>query len=328
MPTTPPDTPIHVRVLADRQGRPGALLWRTADHDRTGLQAWLALEGTRTLAGRTPCLWMGSEVDTWSPDEQASLADAGMRTLAPDELAECEQTFAAADPVRWVVGHWYQHPPDRPTSAQAASRSNALRLVQLISSDAETHELEEVFRHDAHLSYQLLRLVNSAGVSRGRTIASFAQAILMLGRQALRRWVNLLLFSARDDDPRSTMLMAHVVLRARGLELLAHDAGLDRSGQDQAFMVGMFSMLGALFGQPLEQALHPLNLAPPLQEALLAHTGDLGRLLQGWQASENGDSEGLVRALDALGLTSRDHNRVLPLACDWMLNMTAGVSPP
>lgn len=328
MPSTPPDTPIHVRVLANRQGRPGALLWRVAPEGVGGLLPWLAQEGTQALAGRTPCLWVANDVAEWPEAVQKGLSAAGMQTMPAEHLAECGTAFEASDPVRWIVGEWYLQPPFHPTSAQAASRANALRLIQLISTDAETHELEEVFRHDAHLSYQLLRLVNSAGVSNGRTISSFAQAILMLGRQALRRWVNLLLFSARDDDPRSAMLMAHVVLRARGLELLAHDAGLDRAGQDQAFMAGMFSMLGVLFGQPLEQALRPLNLALPLQQALLEQTGDLGLLLQAWQASECGDDERLQLALSPLGLSHQDHNRALPLACDWMLNMTAGASPP
>jgi hypothetical protein len=50
------------------------------------------------------------------------------------------------------------------------------------------------------------------------------------------------------------MLLARVVVRARSMELLARESGLDRSAQDLAFMAGMFSLLGVLFGSPLSRA--------------------------------------------------------------------------
>ncbi len=328
MPLPEPTTPVHVRLLANRQGKPGALLWKAPAAAAPTLCAWLQQDSVANLARTTPCLWRADDVALWPPDVQQALADAGFQPLEADAVADCPTSWPPSDNALWVAGPWYLQPPAKPTSAQAASRTHALRLVQLIAADAETHDIENVFRHDAQLSYQLLRLVNSAGMGRGRTITSFAQAILILGRQALRRWVNLLLFSARDDDPRSAMLMAHVVLRARGMELLAQAAGLDRGQQDQAFMSGMFSLLGVLFGQPLAQALAPLNLQPELRDALLEGHGELGALLRAWCAAEQADDAAVVHALAELGLTVSDLNRTLPLACVWMWQMTAETTPP
>ncbi len=321
MPFPEPTTPVHVRLLANRQGKPGALLWQAPAAAAPNLCAWLQQEGVADLARTTPCFWRDDDVALWPPEVQQALADAGFQTL--DAVTDCPTSWPPSDSALWVAGLWYLQPPAKPTSAQAASRTHALRLVQLIAADAETHDIEAVFRHDAQLSYQLLRLVNSAGMGHGRSISSFAQAILILGRQALRRWVNLLLFSARDDDPRSAMLMAHVVLRARGMELLAQAAGLDRGQQDQAFMAGMFSLLGALFGQPLAQALAPLSLPAELRGALLDGHGELGALLRAWCASEQADGAALAQALAELGLSVSDHNRTLPQACAWMWQMTA-----
>jgi len=145
-----------------------------------------------------------------------------------------------------------------------------------------------------------------------------------MGRQQLRRWLHLLLFTARDDDPRSAMLMVHVLQRARGLELLAHEAGLDRSGQDQAFMAGMFSMLGYLFGQPLAQVLRPLNLTEDLSAALLEHQGELGRLLHAWEAMEGADMATLRPLLQAWGIADARFNAVLVEAFNWLLELTHG----
>lgn len=223
----------------------------------------------------------------------------------------------------WCVGRWYTQPPTKPTAAQAASRNTALRLLQLVSNDADTHEIEDVFRHDATLSYQLLRIVNSLTMGGPRQITSFGQAILIMGRQPLRRWVNLLLFAARTDDARSSMLMAHVVLRARGMELLASEAGLDRAGQDQAFMAGMFSMLGVLFGQPLEDVLRPLKLSESMLDALFQHRGEVGALLRAWEAAENADGPALAQALARWNITPSTYNTLLVQACQWMLSITS-----
>ena len=42
-------------------------------------------------------------------------------------------------------------------------------------------------------------------------------ALAYVLRPSLRRWLHLMLFAARDDDPRSAMLGAHVTLRARSM---------------------------------------------------------------------------------------------------------------
>ncbi|MBV5336453.1 MAG: HDOD domain-containing protein, partial [Deltaproteobacteria bacterium] len=114
---------------------------------------------------------------------------------------------------------------------------------------------EAVFRQDPILAYHLLRLVNSLCIGVDKHISSFSQAILILGRHQLKRWLNLMLFAANRDDYRTPMLMARVAVRARSMELLAKAGGFDRSEQDQAFMAGMFSLLGVLFGMPLSEVL-------------------------------------------------------------------------
>ena len=235
----------------------------------------------------------------------------------------------------WISGAWYQQPPAKLAAAQAASRARALQLLQLVSADADTHDIEAVLRHDAAVSYHLLRLVNSVAMGFKREITSLAQAILLLGRQQLRRWLQLLLFSARDDDPRCAMLAAHVTLRARSMELLAEACGLDRATQDQAFMVGMFSMLGTLFGQPLPQVLATLTLPDALRRALLDGEGTLGQLLTTVTAAEgplggdeprDRDDNRLIAQLDALALPPATFNRLRLQAALWTVQMSPNQS--
>jgi len=302
------------QLLARADGRLAAVRW----HHTTPLDP-AALALLTECATHLPCVLLHPDGPGSAPEIEA-LQHTAVLLATPLELFQCSEPLwpiRLPPTARWLAGDWYLKLPPRGTAAQTASRQRALILLQLLNQDADTHELEAVFRQDPTLSYQLLRLVNSATVGARREITSFAQAILMLGRQALKRWVNLLLFTARDDDPRSAMLLAHVCLRARSLELLAQAAGQDRLAQDEAFMSGMFSMLDALLHQPLPEVLRPLRLSDTQRLGLLEGQGQIGALLQLWQAIEQRQPAAAVQGLAALGVAVAQTNALLAQACQW-----------
>jgi EAL and modified HD-GYP domain-containing signal transduction protein len=257
----------------------------------------------------------------------APLRDAGWRPL-PVSRVFATDTLAPPPPeADWLAGDWALAPPSaKPAGGQAASRALALQLVERVNADADTHEIEDLLRRDATLSYHLLRLVNSLGMGAGRKVTSFSQAILILGRQQLRRWLNLMLFAAREGDVRSAMLLARVSVRARLMELLARGTGLDRHFQEQAFMVGMFSLLGALFGSPLADVLAPLAIGDALRAALLDRQGELGALLALVEAAERADFDTVDAALDALQLPPGEFNLLAAESTQWMLAVTQEVT--
>lgn len=310
--------------LADAQRRPRALWLSPGPAAPDALPALFATEAWRELVAQMPCWLTAADHAALDPASQQATAAAGLRVLPAGQPLVATTTFpTAVSASDWVSGHWYLLPPGKPTSGQAASRTRALQLVQLVSNDADTRDIEAVLRQDATLSYHLLRLVNSLAMGGEREITSFAQAILILGRQQLRRWLNLMLFAARDDDPRSAMLMAHVATRARSLELLAQACGHEKLVQEQAFMVGMFSLLGVLFGLPLAEVLKPLPLGEAVQAALLQQTGELGELLLTVQQAEVGDHAGLAASLASLSLDTGTFNALQAEALRWMLDVTA-----
>ena len=329
-PVIPSPALLFPQPVADQARRLAGLCWICSD--------WRALPSPESIAPLSDWHALAQQAPQWTvqcavQSPAGALADTWAATgWQPLSAADCLQddgntrtppspaTPHPASP-RWVRGHWYLHQAVSPSAAQAASRQRALQLLQLVTHDADTHELEDAFRQDAALAYQLLRMVNSAAVGSRREITSFGQAILMLGRQALKRWLNLLLFAARDDDPRSAMLLAHVSLRARGMELLAQAAGLDKAMQDLAFMTGMFSLLGVLFGQPVVEVLRPLRIPDTMRDAILEHTGELGELLQTWQAVEHADAAATARWLAHWGVEPADYHRLALSACHWMLQL-------
>lgn len=310
---------VFFQVLADRSGRPSGLMFDFggAACDVGAVLALVGGEAFQALGEQLPCFHRGAlapeladalQQARWQPIDGASLfrTDALVKDALPPQAS-------------WIEGDWCLAAPPKARGAQAASRALALHLVQLVAADADTHAIEALLRRDPTLSYHLLRLVNSLGVGAGRRITSFSQALLILGRQQLRRWLNLMLFAARQGDPRSAMLLARVALRARALELLAKARGLDKTTQEQGFMTGMFSLLGVLFGMELTQVLAPLAIGTAVQDALLKHAGELGELLRLIETAESGDLGGAAAQLQAMQLAPAQFNAALVEACSWML---------
>lgn len=300
---------LLLHLLADREGRPGALRLQAA------APTAVTLESLRPLAARLPCLVPADQPDA------AALIDAGAQLLREGTVAigAPKATFEAE--VKWLDGDWYLQPPPAGASQLSSSRALALKLMQLVASDADNHEIEGVFRQDPTLSYHLLRLVNSVAMGLRHHVTSFSQAIVLVGRQQLRRWLNFILFAARDDDPRSPMLLAHVAARARTLELLAHARGDDKAMQDEVFMIGMFSLLGVLFGQSLAEVLQPLKLSGRMQAALLRSEGRAGELLDLVATAERGDIETLHDMLTSQGIDPEVFSLAARAAHIWALEL-------
>ncbi|MTW13969.1 HDOD domain-containing protein [Pseudoduganella eburnea] len=308
-------TPVFLKLLANRQGKPGGLLFCGSGEPALPVEL-------RELAVKLPCFYR-QQLDG---QLAAGLAELGFQRMQVAALQRSDTELALQPEALWVEGDWPLRAPARSSVAQAASRATALQLVQLVVNDAATHEIEDILRRDPTLSYQLLKLVNSLAMGAGRKVTSFSQAILILGRQQLRRWLNLMLFAARSDDVRSPMLLARVAVRARTMELLARETGLGKQVQEQAFMAGMFSLLGVLFGVPLGELLAPLNLGDATQRALLAKSGELGELLALVEAAEHSDLVAVAMGLEALQLPALEFNRMVVAANLWMLEMTSEMS--
>ena len=319
-----PHTYMFLEPLADRKLHPAAVQLRVKATDAFAPVFPDGVDDLPGLSALIPCVTAENDARGLPAEVAEGLQAAGCVAVGGDAIFSVDDlgTVPLPNNATYLSGGWYLRPPPKPGSTQHASRALAMQLLHLVAADADTHEIEAIFRHDPSLSYHLLRLVNSLNRG-GKQITSFAQAILILGRQQLRRWLNLILFAAHKEDRRSQMLTARVAVRARSMELLARSAGLDKAHQEVAFMAGMFSLLGVLFGMPLADVLKPLNISDELAAALLRMEGDLGKLLATVIATEDADAMLVAGHLGDLGLTDSLFNEVGIAAVAWMLEVVA-----
>ena len=173
-------------------------------------------------------------------------------------------------------------------------------LKELRDPDVHDSVIEEGFRRDVALSYRLLRLVNSAAVG-GRGIWSIGHAARLLGRQALYRWLTLLLLSSLADGGVQGEMMYTALLRARLCELLATTLGM-RPASGPLFLVGVFSLLDMMMGAPMADVVQRLDVDEEVEAALLSRDGFFGAVLGLVEAYEAGRWEDVAWRADQLEL--------------------------
>ena len=171
------------------------------------------------------------------------------------------------------------------------SKMMLIHLLSIMLSEADNSEIEEAFKQHADLTYNLMRMVNSVGAGLVTKVSSLKHALIVLGRQPLRRWVQLMLYaSTKGNAATVSPLMQLAATRGKLLELVAqreHPSELDYA--DRAFMVGMLSLLDALLGEPLADIVARMSLHEEVESALLLHEGNLGDLLTLCEKIETGD---------------------------------------
>ncbi len=222
--------------------------------------------------------------------------------LATDVQSYADYSWAHANACTLSTGEFLL---GRNQSGQKAdmTRVKLLEMLALIAEDAETEAIEYIFRQEPKLSYSLLRLVNSAAIAPRSPITSFAQAINLLGRRQLQRWLQLLVYADPNNGHHPNPLLQKAAARGRLLELLvgqlAPPPAVDNK-EDAAFMVGVFSLLDVLLNMSMGEILQQLPLASAVRDALADYAGSLGALLRVIDAAER---RNLAAASELLGKT-------------------------
>ena len=157
-----------------------------------------------------------------------------------------------------------------------------LKLLQQLTMDASLNEIEQTFKENPSLSYNLLRLVNSVAMGMREKIKTLRHAILMLGTEHLRRWTQLSLFAGNDSRGLNNPMLEMAAVRGRLMEILVKQRNgsvVNDEQSEAAFMTGILSLLEVLFETPMSEIISKLNLTDDVSNALLYRNGPLGSML-------------------------------------------------
>jgi len=218
---------------------------------------------------------------------------------------------------RWFSGDYPLLPLSTGVQKDAISRGRLLKLLELVSHDADVPELEALLKQDPALSYQLFKLVSSAAFGFSAHITNFTQAINLLGRRQLQRWLQLLLYARFPGDESANPLLPRAAARAAMMEALCQQLDGDRDEQDRAFIVGMFSLLDTLLGMPLKLIVEPLRMPQDIVDALMQRSGRLGYALDVVERAEYGRIPLRHSDLERAGISPEGYCEALIQAYRW-----------
>lgn len=157
-----------------------------------------------------------------------------------------------------------------------------LHIIGLIRSDKGIDEIENYIRTKPDLSYNLLKHLNSPTIGLENDISSLKQAMNLLGRENLLRWLLIYLYSEAGGDSYSESIMGSAIKRALAME----EAQKTPQDKERAFLTGMFSMLDVLFGASFEAIFRGLPLEKEITQAISHRSGPLGKALQEAEKTE------------------------------------------
>jgi EAL and modified HD-GYP domain-containing signal transduction protein len=179
-------------------------------------------------------------------------------------------------------GYYFAKPIIMSGKKLSPSQLAVMELMTLVTSDADNLEIERAIKRDVSLALNLLRLVNTPAVGARQRIDSLSQAVTILGRRQLQRWLQIMLYAEPSKRGHSmTPLLMLATTRGRLLELLAHKLRpSQRNAADVAFTVGIMSLMDTLFGIPMVEILTQIPVIDEVSDALLFRGGFFGDLLK------------------------------------------------
>lgn len=190
---------------------------------------------------------------------------------------------------------------------------NMLREASRVELDFD--KLEQIFRRDVALSFKLLKFINSSFFGFKNKISSVKQALVLMGRKEILKWISLLaLQNIAQDKPNELVVLS--LIRARFLELMAFQLGWTKRS-NQAFLCGLFSMVDAMLDRPMPDILKELPLDDDIVTALLHGENDLGLLSGMWLHYEKAEWDEFAVAAKALGVEEKDVAELYRQALSW-----------
>lgn len=163
--------------------------------------------------------------------------------------------------------------PDEAQQREQVSQGRlvVVEMMNQLRGEADLASLATVAGRDPAVVVKLLEMANSPVYGLARPVATIEEAIMLLGRETLYRWLALAMFRIDGDSGHDETLMVIALSRASYLESLAPEA--DRRIAGELFLVGLLSLIDSLLKMPMPKIVERMNLPAEVAEVLLRGGG-------------------------------------------------------
>lgn len=191
-------------------------------------------------------------------------------------------------------------------------------LVELIREDYDIDKVEYIMKTDIALTYKFLRFINSSYFNFLQEVKSIKQAIMLIGRQELRKWLSILSvveMSSRKNDEYAK----NTVIRAKFCEGIADK--VCHNDMASAFMVGLFSNLHLMMEKDIHYVVENLPVRRDVKKALIGEENILRDILELALAYETIDDNKIIEKCNKLNVKKGMLWDVYLNAIEWSKNI-------
>lgn len=195
------------------------------------------------------------------------------------EKIESREEFQYAKSLGFSLfqGYFFSKPEIVAGKSLTSLRSNYLQLLAEVNKEEISFDkIANIISRDLSLTYNLLKLVNSAAMGFRHKIQSVKHGIVALGQRQMKKWVYLVLINtvAENETEELTKLS---LIRARFIELIALRTNY-RNDSEELFLMGLLSLLDAILQRPKEEILEEIQSSSRVRQALINEEGKFGIL--------------------------------------------------
>ncbi|EJL85498.1 putative signal transduction protein containing EAL and modified HD-GYP domain containing protein [Herbaspirillum sp. CF444] len=230
----------------------------------------------------------------------------------------------------YFQGYYFAKPVILQGKKLEASKIVIMHILTLLVRNVDNGEVVRYIKRDVALSLTLLRLVNTPVYGFMKHIDSLGQALIVLGRRQLKRWLQILLFANTEKDKAHSLSPLLILAATRGkmLELITEKVRPGRRKMSEiAFTVGIMSLVDALFGMRMEAILTQITVSSEIRDALMFRTGFYGEILQLAECTEQPDKTAtqMNELLAGLQLSAEEFYDLETQAFEWGNNISTNM---
>lgn len=201
----------------------------------------------------------------------------------------------------FAKSHLITHPRIDPKNV------DVLSLFSLLQTDASLEEIYTSFKRQSALSLQLIQFLTSTQPEHTYQATSIKEMIDRMGKNALTQWLLLIIYSKSGTSSAKTInnytffTQKRVDLMLKLLDYASPNPSEERI--ESARLIALYSLLQELMNLPIEQIVRTLNPNDEIKDALLVHSGLLGRLYIAVLKLENNEVSTAALLLKSYGVS-------------------------
>lgn len=212
-----------------------------------------------------------------------------------------EHRYCLSNDVSYCIGPFTtEHDEEQQAKEISQSRLVLIEMLNQLRKEADLVDIAQIAKRDPGVIVKIVAMANSPMLGLSQHVTSIDQAIMVLGREQLYRWLSIGIFRTGSSSPRDEVLLELALARGRFLEILGQE-NHSKLECDELFLLGLLSLLDALLGLPMISVVDKIHLSPALKEVLLDSGGPLGRYLMLAIAVEKGHIGNVARLAEQLG---------------------------